>query len=173
VSVIECDIPSASALDRDLIANSDFCDSYRAPMARPELGIVDVFFAMFGHTPLWMKGLLVVRNAAARLVGLEAPTVAEIMRPDLKRTCEVGGKIGPWPVFFISENEIIAGRDNKHMDFRLSVLKTREDGKTSVVVSTICTVHNVFGRIYLFLIVPFHRSGVHSLMSNAVAANRL
>jgi len=36
------------------------------------------------------------------------------------------------------------------------------------VVSTICTVHNVFGRIYLFLIVPFHRSGVQSLMSNAV-----
>jgi len=101
-----------------LIANSDFCDSYRAPIARPELGIVDVFFAMFGHTPLWMKSLLVIRNAAARLVGLEAPTVAEIMRPDVKRTCEVGGKIGPWPVFFISENEIIAGRDNKHMDFR-------------------------------------------------------
>ena len=66
-----------------------------------------------------------------------------------------------------------AGRDNKHMDFRLSVLKTRDDGKTSVVVSTVCTVHNVFGRIYLFLIVPFHRSGVQSLMSNAVAANRL
>jgi hypothetical protein len=31
----------------------------------------------------------------------------------------------------------------------------------------------VFGRIYLFLIVPFHRSGVQSLMSNAVAAKRL
>src|SRR4051812_29190951 len=63
MSVIECDIPSASALDRDLIAKSDFRDSYRAPMARPELGIVDIFFAMFGHTPLWMKSLLVVRNA--------------------------------------------------------------------------------------------------------------
>ena len=36
-----------------------------------------------------------------------------------------GDKIGPWPVFFVGENEIIAGRDNKHMDFRLSVLKVR------------------------------------------------
>ena len=43
----------------------------------------------------------------------------------------------------------------------------------SVVVSTICTVHNVFGKIYLFFIVPFHRHGVQTLMSNAVVAKRL
>ena len=40
----------------------------------------------------------------------------------------------------------------------------KEGDATSVVVSTICTVHNVFGRIYLFFIVPFHRRGVQSLM---------
>jgi hypothetical protein len=42
-----------------------------------------------------------------------------------------------------------------------------------VVVSTVCTVHNLFGKIYLFVIVPFHRSGVRSLMRNAVVAKRL
>jgi Protein of unknown function (DUF2867) len=34
----------------------------------------------------------------------------------------------------------------------------------SVVISTICTVHNLVGKIYLFVIVPFHRTGVRSLM---------
>jgi hypothetical protein len=82
--VIKCDVPSTSALSRDLIDNSSFRDSWRAPLARPELGIVDIFFALFGHTPLWMKSLLIVRNAAARLVGLEAPTVAEIMKPRMR-----------------------------------------------------------------------------------------
>ena len=43
----------------------------------------------------------------------------------------------------------------------------------SVVVSTICSVHNLSGKIYLFFIVPFHRTGVKSLMANAVAAKRL
>jgi hypothetical protein len=85
----------------------------------------------------------------------------------------LGEKIGPWPIFFIAENEIVAGRDNKHLDFRLSALKAREGDVVSVVVSTICTVHNVFGKIYLFFIVPFHRAGVRSLISNAVAAKRL
>jgi uncharacterized protein DUF2867 len=171
--VIECDVPSGSALGRELIGNADFHDSYRAPLARPELRIVEIFFALFGHTPLWMKLLLIVRNAAARLVGLEAPTVGEIMKPTVRREYSVGEKIGPWPIFFIADNEIVAGRNNKHLDFRVSVLKATDGAATSVIVSTICTVHNVFGKIYLFFIVPFHRKGVRSLMSNAVVAKRL
>jgi Protein of unknown function (DUF2867) len=42
-----------------------------------------------------------------------------------------------------------------------------------VVVTTICTVHNAFGKFYLFFIAPFHRYGVRKLMSNALAAQRL
>jgi hypothetical protein len=171
--VVECDVPSTSALSRDLIDNCDFHDSWRVPLARPELGIVELFFALFGHAPIWMKLLLIVRNAAARLVGLEAPTVAEIMQPRIRKAYSVGEKIGPWPIFFIGRNEIVAGRNNKHMDFRLSVLKAVDGETPSVVVSTICTVHNRFGKIYLSVIVPFHRSGVRSLMRNAVVAKRL
>ena len=42
----------------------------------------------------------------------------------------------------LSEDEVVTGRNNKHMDFRLSVLKVPDGDRTSVVVSTICTVHN-------------------------------
>jgi Protein of unknown function (DUF2867) len=171
--VVECDVPSSSVLSRELLGNADFHDSYRAPLARPDVAVVDLFFALFGHTPLWMKLLLIVRNAAVRLIGLEAPTVAEIIKPEVRDSYRVGEKIGPWPIFFMADDEIVAGRNNKHMDFRLSVLKVKDGGATDVVVSTICTVHNVFGKIYLFFIIPFHRHGVRSLISNAVAAKRL
>ena len=171
--VVECDVPSSSVLSRDLIRTTHFHDSYRAPLAHPELGIVDIFFALFGHTPLWMKLLLIVRNTIAGLFGLEVPTVGEIMKPEVRCAYSVSEKIGPWPIFHIDDNEIVAGRNNKHMDFRLSVLKAMDGDAMSVVVSTICTVHNVFGRIYLLFIVPFHRMGVRSLISNAVAAKRL
>jgi hypothetical protein len=85
----------------------------------------------------------------------------------------VGDKIGPWPIFFIGDNEIVAGRNNKHLNFRPSVLRLRDGDAESVVVSTICSVHNLSGKIYLFFIVPFHRAGVQSLLANAVAAKRL
>ena len=171
--VIECEVPASSALSRDLVRSAYFHDSYRVPLARPGLSIVEIFFALFGHTPRWMKALLITRNAIARWCGLEAPTVAEILTPTMRASYGVGDKIGPWPIYFIGEDEIVAGRNNKHLDFRVSVLKAVDGGATSVVVSTVCSVHNVFGKIYLFFIVPFHRTGVKALMSNAVTAKRL
>jgi len=171
--VIECEVPSSGALSQDLIRSAYFHDCYRVPLARLGLSIVDIFFALFGHTPFWMKALLITRNTIARRFGLEAPTAAEILRPTVRASYHVGDKIGPWPIYFIGEDEIVAGRDNKHLDFRLSVLRVKDGDAESVVVSTICSVHNLSGKIYLFFIVPFHRSGVKSLMSNAVVAKRL
>ena len=85
----------------------------------------------------------------------------------------VGEKIGVWPIFSLNEDEVITGRNNKHMDFGLSVLKVPDGGGTSVVVSTICTVHNLSGKLYLFFIVPLHRHGIRKLMANALAARKI
>ena len=92
---------------------------------------------------------------------------------DIKDRYVVGEKIGVWPIFSLSEDEVVAGRDNKHLDFRVSVLKLPEGDGSSVVVSTVCTIHNLFGKLYLFFVVPFHRYGVRKLMANALAARRL
>jgi uncharacterized protein DUF2867 len=172
MSVVECDFPGSSTLSAE-VRRAYFHDSYRATLRAPERSVVAIFFALFAHRPRWMSVLLIVRNALAKLCGLEAPNISEIMRPAVKSQYRVGEKIGPWPVFFIAENELVAGRDNKHLDFRLSVLKVKNGDTTDVIVSTICIVHNVFGRIYLFFIVPFHRVGVRALMANAIAARRL
>jgi Protein of unknown function (DUF2867) len=51
--------------------------------------------------------------------------------------------------------------------------KVPDGDGTSVVVSTICTVHNLMGKVYLFFIAPFHRYGVRKLLTNALAARRL
>jgi len=72
-----------------------------------------------------------------------------------------------------SENEIIAGGNDKHMDFRVSVLKINEGGASKIVLTTVVNTHNSFGKAYMSLIAPFHRFGVRTIMSNAVAANRV
>jgi hypothetical protein len=173
MNVVECEVPSGSMLNREPMQHAYFRDSYRVPLSRRELGIVDIFFAIFAHHPLWMKLLLIVRNKVASLAGLDAPTASEILHVEIKDRYVVGEKIGVWPIFWLSEDEVVAGRNNKHMDFRLSVLKVPDGDGTSVVVSTICSVHNLSGKLYLFLIIPFHRYGVRKLMANALAARRL
>lgn len=173
MNVIECDVPSCSILSRELIERAYFRDAYRVPLSRKELGIVDIFSGIFAHHPLWMKLLLIIRNKIASLAGLDAPNASEILHVEIKDRYVVGEKIGAWPIFWLSEDEILAGRNNKHMDFRLSVLKIPDGDRTSVVVSTICTVHNLPGKLYLSFVVPFHRYGVRKLMANALAARTL
>jgi Protein of unknown function (DUF2867) len=172
-AVVACDIPTASALDRSVIAAAYFCDSYRAPLRRPDADLPSVFFAIFGHRPAWMNALLIARNMVASWGGLATPTATEVLSPEIRPSYAVGDTIGPWPVFALNDTELIAGRDNKHLDFRLSILKETERAGAHVVISTVCTVHNWFGRLYLFFIVPFHAWGVQYLIRNAVLAGRL
>ena len=171
--VVECEAPSGSALSREMIERAFFRDSYRMPLCRKQLGIASVFFGIFGHHRLWMKFALIVRNKVASLAGLDAPTASEILHVEIKDHYAVGDVIGIWPIYSLGEDEIIVGRNNKHLDFRLSVLKVIDGDEASVSVSTICKVHNLSGKLYLFFVVPFHRYGVRKLMANAHAAGRL
>ena len=47
MSVVECDVPSESALGKALIERADFRDAYRAPLRRPEADVIEIFFAIF------------------------------------------------------------------------------------------------------------------------------
>ena len=173
MNTVECDIPSASVLERRVVVAAYFRDAYRAPITQAHASVVDIFFGVFGHHPLWMKLILVARNRIASMCGLDAPTAAEIISPEARAHYRVGDKIGPWPIFALTPNELVAGRNNRHLDFRLSVLRETSGETASAVISTVCTVHNRFGKIYLFFIVPFHRWGVQWLISRAVNAGRL
>jgi len=173
MAIEKCDIPAFSALDRRLVEAAYFRDSYRAPLSCPRASAVEIFASLFAHHPVWMKILLIARNAVASFCGLDAPTAHEILHPEFKRSYVIGDKIGVWPIFSLTETELVAGRDNKHLDFRLSVLKVTDGATASVVISTVCTVHNTFGKIYLFFVVPFHKWGVQRLISDAIIAGRL
>ncbi|HTE34958.1 MAG TPA: DUF2867 domain-containing protein, partial [Reyranella sp.] len=72
-----------------------------------------------------------------------------------------------------SDTEIVTGGNDKHLDFRVSVQKLTEFGTSRVILSTAVSPHNFFGKAYLFVIRPFHRFGVRTLLSNAIKAGRL
>jgi hypothetical protein len=172
MTIVECGVPSHSVLDRRVIDGAYFRDSYRVPLSRAA-GVVEIFLGIFAHHPLWMKIILIVRNRIASWCGLDAPTASEIINIEIKSSYTVGDSIGVWPIFALTDTELVAGHDDKHLDFRLSVLKETGDEGGSVVISTLCTVHNVFGKVYLFFIVPFHKWGIRRLISRAIAAGRL
>ena len=173
MAIVKCDIPSASVLDRCLIETAYFRDAYSTPLSKSHVGIIPIFIGIFAHHPVYMKLILIVRNRIAAFCGLEAAHPSETLHFQIRNSYSVGEKIGVWPILSLTENELVAGRDNKHLDFRLSVLKISDGETACVVVSTICMVNNTFGKVYLFFITPFHKWGVQRLISNAIIAGRL
>ena len=168
-----CEVPQQSALPPEFVDKAYFRDAYSVSLARENLSVVDIFFALFAHRPAWMKLAMVARNVLVAPFGIAVSSKFEYMQPQIKRIYRVGEKIGGWPIFALSDRELIAGRDNTHLDFRLSILRVSEGDAERVVVSTVCVVHNVFGKVYLFVITPFHQWGICWLMRAAIHAGRL
>jgi Protein of unknown function (DUF2867) len=110
MSIVDCDVPRHSALGKGLIERADFRDAYRAPLNRSDLSVVEIVFAIFAHRPGWMNLMLIARNKAAALAGLEVPTASEFMNMERRDRYFVGEKIGPWPIFFSTRtNSLQAG----------------------------------------------------------------
>ena len=173
MAVTRCDLPTDTAIDRELIQHAYFTDSYRVPLQRADAPVVDIFFAVFGHHPAWLKAVLLERHRLGALFGLRAARVSQILSPAKASSYRVGQHIGPWPIHFLGESELVAGANDKHLDFRVSVLMHSSNQAAFATISTVCRTHNWFGKLYLRVIAPFHSWGVQFLLSKASRAGRL
>lgn len=168
-----CTLPSDSRLP-DLLPGYTYLDSFAVAESRPELPITTVYVGALGHLPRWFKHLLVLRTRLVAPFGLKGPTSEDLRgTEELRPSYAIGDTIVRWTIFDLRPHEIIAGMDNKHLDFRVSLMRDRVSSPPSIVLSTAVKTHNDFGKIYLSAIKPFHRFGVATLLSNAAAASRL
>jgi hypothetical protein len=90
--------------------------------------------------PAWVRALLAVRNALVRPFGLK--TGAETAAGD--------GAI--FAVCHATGDEWVLGTDDRHLDFRLGLL--RQDGR--IFLATWVRPRNRWGRAYLAAVLPFH-----------------
>ncbi len=67
-----------------------------------------------------------------------------------------------FPVLSRSPDEITIGVDDRHLDFRGSVLLRRPE--RLLVLTTAVRCHNLLGRAYLAVILPFHILVAQSLL---------
>ncbi|HCE08953.1 MAG TPA: DUF2867 domain-containing protein [Oxalobacteraceae bacterium] len=121
---------------------------------------------VFGQQAPWVARLMRVRDAL--VAGFGVKTSRQLQNSAVSGT---GKRIGIFRIYETSAQEILLGEDDKHLDFRLSVLRqTRTDGAESasyLIVSTVVHCHNRLGRAYILLIAPFHRLVVQSGLRRA------
>ncbi|TGE23695.1 DUF2867 domain-containing protein [Hymenobacter aquaticus] len=142
-----------------------YTDAYRLPLpAHAPHGAAAVAQWLFGPGPAWVGYLMKLRDWLVRPFGLR--TFPAAARPPQGATLEVGGRLGPFRVFAVGPREVILGQDDRHLDFRVSVLVEAPAGPAAVV-TTVVQFHNWFGRAYFTLIKPFHHLVVPALLRRA------
>jgi len=68
------------------------------------------------------------------------------------------------PIIDKNENEIVMGSDDKHLYFRLSVLKQEAGERADVYLSTVVKFNNMWGRVYFAFIKLGHKLVVRSVL---------
>ena len=145
--------PAPSGIE-DWYAGADLLDSYAIalPPGAPD-DVEALATALFSTIPLWTRSLLRLRDEIMRPLGVK--TTAEIAKAG---AVDGRDRIAFFPVLGRSPREIILGEDDRHLDFRASVLVQDDDGEGSrrLVFTTAVRCHNLVGRGYLIAIAPFH-----------------
>lgn len=144
----------AALPDPDFVASlpgCDFADAFAVSLSCPAPDAREVAAIAFSKLPDWAGWLLKLRNAAMARLGLKG---AEL-------------KTG-LPVLHEDAERVIVGLNDSHLDFRTLFRVDAESGSSNgsrILLVTIVRRHNALGRIYLAVIMPFHKLIVRSLLS--------
>ena len=120
---------------------------------------------LIAQQPSWIGWLTNVRDAIVAFFGLK--TAKHLATLSNEASVD---RIGIFKVYGRSATEIVLGEDDKHLDFRVSVLHTPDLSPTrggQLTVSTVVHCHNLLGRAYLSVIAPFHRQVVKASLRRA------
>ena len=162
VSPVE--LPSQSAIAR-IYKSVHLADAYAVQLPSNASRDPDVLARfVFSHQPDWIAALTKVRDAI--VIGFGLKTTGHLASlPDAKAS-----RISFFRIYSKSDTEIVVGEDDKHLDFRVSLLWSRSDASQTgytLTLSTVVHCHNLLGRIYLSVITPFHKLVVRATLRRA------
>jgi len=156
MSVKLIDLPKNSDLHK-FIKKGDFVDCYFNDDVNESVSITQATIVALAQMPKWVDGLMRIRNFAVSFYGLK--TGSDIAKMPLDKTdFKVGDSIGLFTIKSITQDEILIGEDDKHLNFLISILRHKQGISFATWVQT----HNWFGRTYLKTIMPFHKMIVYN-----------
>jgi hypothetical protein len=143
-----------------LLAGAQFIDAFSITLDDAALDARHAAEKMLGRRPRWIQALMALRNRVVTPFGLKTPRSKEQPSADA---------IGAFPIVSETPDRLVAGFNDSHLDFRFVVDITASGNGQRVTATTLVLTHNLLGRVYLAVILPFHRLIVRALLRQVVA----
>lgn len=132
----------------------DFADTFVITLSRA-INSRQAAQVALENSPKWVSFLMNLRNKIVAPFGIKVTGTI-----DNDKTKFIGG----FPIVFESEDKIILGFDDKHLNFRINFETEKLANGTVIYTTTWVKLNNNFGHFYLTVIMPFHKIIVaHSL----------
>jgi Protein of unknown function (DUF2867) len=123
---------------RPVLPGADFMDAFVLPLPDAPTATARAFAGM----PGWAFRLLKLRNLIVSPLGLKTEAQADCPR------------FGMFPVVLSTSDRVVLGFDDWHLNFRIVV---DVDAGRSVTLTTLVKRNNWLGRLYLAVVMPFHK----------------
>jgi len=144
--------------------NASLLDSYSIDLSSSKQYSMRVLATRtVGDPPTWIKALVAVRDAMVTPFGVKTSGEVRASRADNER-------VDFFPVQWESNDEIVLGEDDRHLDFRLSLLRRNSPTGTQLIATTVVHSHNAFGLTYLNVIRPFHHLVIRASLARFARA---
>ncbi|WP_020536770.1 DUF2867 domain-containing protein [Lewinella cohaerens] len=127
----------------------DFADTFST--TNHEDSLEEISKRIFTLKSKWIIALFELRNKLVSVFGLKTAIPS-----DYKEDFVVGGYVGFFKIYAISDEQLILGADDKHLKFRVGIHNTHAVAN-NIKVTTLVQLNNTFGKIYMAIIAPFHR----------------
>jgi hypothetical protein len=144
-----------------LLAGAQFADAYCIAINDRTLDARHAAERMILRQPRWAEALLTLRNLVVAPFGLKTSGAGRAVP---------GEMIGIFPVLSETPDRLVAGFNDRHLDFRVVVDVASSDATgRNVTATTLVLTHNWLGRTYLAIILPFHRLIVRTMLRQVAA----
>jgi len=138
-----------------LLAGAQFADAFSIEIDDNALDARQAAERMMTRQPRWIEALTSLRNILVTPFGLKTSGAS---------VATSRGMIGLFPIISETPDRLVAGFNDKHLDFRVVVDVATSGAARNVTATTLVKTHNWLGRTYLAIILPFHRWVVPTLL---------
>lgn len=164
--VIPAAVPGGSQASKRL-PGAYFHDCYQVPAPATDACALELYLHVVRQTPGWVNRLMALRNRLVGLAGLKNLGHLGALRAEKPASeYRVGDRVGIFSLLYLSEDEVLLGDSDRHLDVVLSVCKIPQG---AVSVSTVVHVHNWLGRLYMLPVTPLHKIIVKAMLKRTAS----
>ena len=127
----------------------------------------DIMVSFWTDFPTWVSVLFKLRHNIVKIVGLKSPEDNDIKL--FEKCIRTGEAYSIVSIPAKSTNETVMLLTDKHLNAYMSIHLENKGNYKTISVITLVHLKNVFGRVYFFVIRPFHGLIAKSMLKRVVS----